>query len=108
MDRRDALKKLGMGGATVVGASMVVSSPALANPGTEDCDATSGTPSITAVKTGGSGSASTSAGHLLGPRHYRVQLRGFTNSGQRADVFNVALFDSGRQHADLGDLHQLC
>ena len=33
-DRRDALKKLGMGGATVVGASMIVSSPAFANPGT--------------------------------------------------------------------------
>lgn len=31
MDRRDALKKLGMGGATVVGASLVVSSPALAS-----------------------------------------------------------------------------
>jgi hypothetical protein len=30
MDRRDALKKLGMGGATVVGATMVVSSPAFA------------------------------------------------------------------------------
>ena len=29
MDRRDALKKLGMGGATVVGASVVMSSPAL-------------------------------------------------------------------------------
>jgi hypothetical protein len=31
MDRRDALKKLGMGGATVVGATMIVSSPALAS-----------------------------------------------------------------------------
>jgi len=30
MDRRDALKKLGMGGATIAGASMVVSSPAFA------------------------------------------------------------------------------
>jgi hypothetical protein len=30
MDRRDALKKLGMGGATVLGASVIVSSPAFA------------------------------------------------------------------------------
>jgi hypothetical protein len=30
MDRRNALKKLGMGGATVVGATMIVSSPAFA------------------------------------------------------------------------------
>lgn len=30
MDRRDALKKLGMGGATAVGAAMVMSSPAFA------------------------------------------------------------------------------
>ena len=37
MDRRDALKKLGMGGATVVGASMVVSSPAFADSGTINC-----------------------------------------------------------------------
>lgn len=49
MDRRDALKKLGMGGATVVGATMVVSSPALAADGTPTCVASSGTLSITAV-----------------------------------------------------------
>ena len=56
MDRRDALKKLGMGGATVVGATMVISSPALANPGTQDCAATSGAPDITSGTGTGSGS----------------------------------------------------
>lgn len=40
MDRRDALKKLGMGGATIVGASMVVSSPAFAADGTPTCGLT--------------------------------------------------------------------
>jgi hypothetical protein len=56
MDRRDALKKLGMGGATVVGATMIVSSPALANPGTQDCAAGAGAPEMTAATGTGSGS----------------------------------------------------
>jgi hypothetical protein len=37
MDRRDALKKLGMGGATVLGASAVMSSPAFADSGSVSC-----------------------------------------------------------------------
>ncbi len=37
MDRRDALKKLGMGGATVVAASAVMSSPAFADSGSVSC-----------------------------------------------------------------------
>ena len=36
MDRRDALKKLSMGGAAVVGASVVISSPAFAAGGSND------------------------------------------------------------------------
>ena len=37
MDRRDALKKLGMGGATIVGATAVMSSPAFADSGSLSC-----------------------------------------------------------------------
>jgi len=37
MDRRDALKKLGMGGATVIGATAVLSSPAFADSGSPNC-----------------------------------------------------------------------
>jgi hypothetical protein len=37
MDRRDALKKLGFGGAVIVGASAVSSSPAFADSGTVNC-----------------------------------------------------------------------
>lgn len=37
MDRRDALKKLGMGGTTLVGASIVISSPAFADGGSATC-----------------------------------------------------------------------
>jgi hypothetical protein len=62
MDRRDALKKLGMGGATVVGASMIVSSPALANPGTNDCAATGGNPTVTAQRNSGN---ATNGGYSL-------------------------------------------
>jgi hypothetical protein len=39
MDRREALKKMAVGGATVVGASTVMSSVAFANPGTANCAA---------------------------------------------------------------------
>jgi hypothetical protein len=46
MDRRDALKKLGMGGATVVGASMVISSPALADGGSVTSRPTVPTPTF--------------------------------------------------------------
>jgi hypothetical protein len=55
MDRRDALKKLGMGGATVVGATMVMSTPALAQAGTPGCAATNLTLSISASQTGNGG-----------------------------------------------------
>jgi hypothetical protein len=52
MDRRDALKKLGMGGATVVGASVILSSPAFAATGTAACAAQVGNPTISVTKTG--------------------------------------------------------
>jgi hypothetical protein len=61
MDRRDALKKLGMGGATVVGATMVMSSPAFAEPGTPTCAANSGNPAVTIS---GSGNANLSAAQV--------------------------------------------
>ena len=51
MDRRDALKKLGMGGATAVGASMVVSSPAFANPGTPADIATAVSGQVSVLRT---------------------------------------------------------
>lgn len=50
MDRREALKKIGVGGITVVGASAVMSSPAFANPGTNDDIATAVTPAIQLTK----------------------------------------------------------
>jgi hypothetical protein len=37
MDRREALKKLGIGGATVAGASLIMSSPASADSGSPNC-----------------------------------------------------------------------
>ena len=52
MDRRDALKKLGMGGATIVGVSMIVSTPAFASPGTEADVATAVTGFVRVVRTG--------------------------------------------------------
>jgi hypothetical protein len=44
MDRRDALKKLGMGGAAVVGASAVMTSPAFADGGSVACRSTPNLP----------------------------------------------------------------
>jgi hypothetical protein len=55
MDRRDALKKLGMGGATAVGASMIVSSPAFAADGTPTCGPSPGSVSITGGTVAGTG-----------------------------------------------------
>lgn len=49
MDRREALKKLGMGGATLLGASAVMSSPAFADSGTVNCRYTYGTAATTTI-----------------------------------------------------------
>jgi hypothetical protein len=54
MDRRDALKKLGMGGATVVGASMVVSSQAFADGGSISSRPTVPAAGVTYVRTSNS------------------------------------------------------
>ena len=49
MDRRDALKKLGLGGATIIGASAVSSSPAFADSGTVNCRYTYSTAATAAI-----------------------------------------------------------
>jgi hypothetical protein len=50
MDRRDALKKLGMGGAAAIGASMMISSPALAAGGSNNSQPGVGTLTVALSK----------------------------------------------------------
>lgn len=51
MDRREALKKLAVGGAAAAGVTAVMTSTAFANPGTQDCKPTQGSYSTTGTTT---------------------------------------------------------
>jgi hypothetical protein len=52
MDRREALAKLGMGAATAAGASLIVSTPAFASPGTPDDVATAVSGQVRVLRAG--------------------------------------------------------
>jgi hypothetical protein len=52
MDRRQALAKLGLGAATAAGASLIVSTPAFASPGTPDDVATAVFGQVRVLRTG--------------------------------------------------------
>ena len=61
MDRREALKKLAVGGATAAGLTAVMTSTAFANPGTANC-AASGTPTVTGSRNGSAGNITLTLG----------------------------------------------
>jgi hypothetical protein len=93
MDRRDALKKLGMGGAAAVGASMVVSSPAFASPGTTSCvSSPTGIPTVSVVKTGNAArSPFATLTFSIGVGQVSCQCDGVTASVQLIEVESLQL-----------------